>query len=79
MFLVLEWPPQSADVNPIENSWSLLDAKIPLGKRYNETVFLNDLQLKFQQTDPNYLQKLVESRPRQLETVIRSRNYNTKY
>ena len=24
-------------------------------KRYNKTVFLNDLQLKFQETDPNYL------------------------
>ena len=45
----------------------------------NKTVFLNDLQLKFQQTDPNYLQKLVESMPRRLETVIRSRGYNTKY
>ena len=76
---VLEWPPQSADLNPIENLWSLLDAEIPLGKRYNKTVFLNDLQLKFQQTDPNYLQKLVESMPRRLETVIRSRGYNTKY
>ena len=40
---VLEWPPQSADLNPIENLWSLLDGEIPLGKRYNKTVFLNDL------------------------------------
>ena len=60
----LEWSPQCADLNPIENLWSLLDAEISLGKRYNKTVFLNDLQLKFQQTDPNYLQKLVESMPR---------------
>ena len=58
---LLEWPPQSADLNPIENLWSLLDAEIPLGKRYNKTVFLNDLQLKFQQTDTNYLRKLVTS------------------
>ena len=76
---VLEWPPQSADLNPIEKFWSLLDAEISLGKRYNKTVFLNDLQLKFQQTDPNYLEKLVESMPRRLEAVIRSRGYNTKY
>ena len=68
--IVLEWPPQSADLNPIENVWSLLDTEIPLGKRYNKTVFLNDLQLKFQQTNPNYLQKLVESMPRRLEPVI---------
>ena len=77
---VLEWhPPQSADLNPIENLWSLLDAEIPLEKYYNKTVFWNELQLKFQQTDRNYLQKFVESMPRRLEAVIRSRSYNTKY
>ena len=76
---VLEWPPQSADFNPIKNLWSLLDAEIPLGKRYNKTVFLNNLKLKFQQTDPNYLQKLVESMLRRLEAVIRLRGYNIKY
>ena len=63
---VLDWLRQSAD-NPIENLRSLLDTEIPLKKRYNKTVFLNDLQLKFQQTDPNYLQKLMESIPRRLE------------
>ena len=75
---VLEWPLQSADLNSIENL-CLLDAEIPLGKRYNKTVFLDDLRLKFQQTDPNYFQKLVESMPRRLEAVIRSRGYNTTY
>ncbi|CAK9818979.1 Transposable element Tcb1 transposase [Anthophora quadrimaculata] len=36
---VLEWLPQSTDLNPIENLWSLLDTEIPLEKRHNKTVF----------------------------------------
>lgn len=76
---VLEWPPQSPDLNPIENLWSLLDAGIPLEKRHNKEEFLNELQLKFKRIDKNYLEKLVESVPRRLQAVIKAKGYNTKY
>lgn len=58
---VLECPSHNPDINPIENLWSILDAEIPLEKRINKRIFLEEL--KIQQIDKNYLEKLVESTP----------------
>jgi len=36
---LLEWPPQSPDLNPIENLWCVLDSKVSLNKRENKIDF----------------------------------------
>lgn len=40
---VLEWPPQSADLNPIENLWAALDSKVPPSGRTNRQTFSESL------------------------------------
>ncbi len=76
---VLEWPPQSPDLNPIENLWCHLDEKIPLDRRHKREEFLPALQAEFDLIDEAYLHQLVESIPRRLQAVIEARGYNTKY
>lgn len=43
---LLEWPPQSQDLNPIEHLWSILDKRIPLDGRRNIRSFWESLQFE---------------------------------
>lgn len=76
---LLDWPPQSADLNPIENLWGMLDSKVPPSGRTNQNVFFENLQTAWNELSPNLLQKLVESMPRRLQAVLNARGGNTKY
>ena len=78
--VVLEWPGNSPDLNPIENLWHL--AKMKLEKADTSSVprliqaikrmWLLDLS-------PDYCRKLVESMPRRLANVIAAKGNMTKY
>ena len=46
---LLEWPAQSPEWNP--NLWSVLDSKVPLGKRKNKNDCFKNLQLAFGNID----------------------------
>lgn len=76
---VLEWPPQSADLNPIENLWSALDSQVPPSGRKNRDAFFESLQTAWHDLEPDLLKKLVESMNRRLSAVIKARGGNTKY
>lgn len=76
---VLEWPPQSADLNPIENLWACLDSKVPPSGRTSRDIFFTSLQAAWDGLAPDFLQKLVESMNQRLYAVIKARGGNTKY
>lgn len=76
---LLEWPAQSADLNPNENLWSRLDSKVLPSGRKNADIFYQNLQNAWNELSPNYLQKLVESMPRRLQAVIKAKAENSKY
>ena len=76
---VLEWPPQSPDLNPIENLWSILDAKLDKSNVTNKYRLFEALQMAWESIDQSYLQNLVESMPRRLGAVIRANGGHTKY
>ena len=67
---LLEWPPQSLNLNPIENLWSLLHAKVPLDKRNNKIDFFKSLQSAIQNISKDYIENLINSIPRRLGAVI---------
>lgn len=76
---VLEWPAQSADLNPIENLWSELDSKVAPSGRTNAENFYESLKNAWNHLSLEYLQELVESMPRRLQAVIKAKGGNTKY
>lgn len=50
-FFKTEWNGLQKDIDLIENSWSILDAEIPLEKRTIKQIFLKELKI---QIDKNY-------------------------
>lgn len=76
---VLDWPAQSPDLNPIENLWSILDAKINKTGVTNKDNYFTALKKTWEELDDHYLQNLVESMPRRLQAVIKAKGGHTKY
>ena len=78
---LMEWPPQSPDLNPIENLWSILDNKIRKRKKQpsnTDELFLIP-QDEWQNLDATLLQNLVNSMPKRCQALINSRGYWIDY
>lgn len=77
----LPWPPQSPDLNVIENVWKVLKARVQ--RRVNEIRTANNLKQVVLDTWSRlpllYIRSLYQSLPRRIRTVLRSRGHITKY
>ena len=75
-----DWPPQSPDMNPIENAWSML--KYEVGKyKYDNLVDLQGaiMQTWFHQLPKQYFEKLALSMHNRLQKSIKQRGGPTSY
>lgn len=76
----LQWPPQSPDINPIENVWGML-------KHHLKNVITRSKAEKLQVLDTEWkriiatdvVKNLVESVPRRLQAIIRANGNHTQY
>lgn len=76
----LEWgPPQSPDLNPIENLWAILDNRINKSGVTNKNSYFEALQLAWENLDPQHLKNLIESIPRRLQKVIEAKGNHINY
>ncbi|KMQ90442.1 sodium-coupled monocarboxylate transporter 1 [Lasius niger] len=76
---LLDWPPQSPDLNPIEILWSILDRNVDKTGVTNKNNYFDALQRAWENLDLNNLHNLVESMPRRLAAVIKAKGGHTKY
>ena len=86
---VMECPPYSPDLNPIEQVWKRLKehlqkkhpnlAKMPGGPEKVKKKLVELLPEAWEAVESSFLLKLVESMPRRVEAVIAARGWYTKY
>jgi transposase len=78
---ILPWPPQSSDLNIIENVWRTL--KIHLKRRVNDIKTKQDLKDAVQdiwyKLPLHYIQSLFQSIPTRLRAVMWGKGQITKY
>ncbi|GFU06779.1 transposable element Tcb1 transposase [Trichonephila clavipes] len=75
----LNTPPQSPDLNVIENLWSHLERSVQRHQITSKEQLKSVLQEEWLNIASETTRHLVESMPRQLEAVISAKGYATKY
>ena len=77
---ILDWPGNSADLNPIENVWTILKNKVFERQPTNAKMLEQAIkEMWVRDISPAYCRNLVESMPRRLEAVIKAKGGPTKY
>ena len=78
---VLEWPPQSPDLNPIEHLWSYLKRR--LAEYDSEPKGIIELwervDTEWNKIPPQICSSLIESMPKRIKAVLKSKGGYTKY
>ncbi|GFV85938.1 transposable element Tcb1 transposase [Trichonephila clavipes] len=75
----LNTPPQSSDLNVIENLGSHLERAVQKHRITNKEQLKSVLQEEWLNIAPETTRHLVEPMPRRLEAVISAKGYATKY
>ena len=66
-----EWPGNSPHLNPIENLWSILKARLDeMGQVSTVELLIQNLKLEWQSIEPSILLYLVEGMPNRMKLVI---------
>lgn len=76
---MLDWPPQSPDINPIENLWQIVEQKIVRDNVRTKDQLFDQIKKAWSEVSPDVIRNLIESMPRRLRAVIENKGFATKY
>jgi hypothetical protein len=78
---VIDWVPQSPDLNPIEWLWGYLEKQVRLRPEIPTTLAALErlLEEEWYKLPPGVLGAMVDSMPRRVEAVIQANGHSTRY
>ncbi len=76
---LLEFPPYSPDLNPIENLWNDLARRVEARPASTLEELQDVIADEWERTSPAYLRKLARSMPKRCQAVIDAKGDHTKY
>ena len=76
---IMGWPAQSPDLNPIENLWEIIDNKIERTNVKTSEELFEQINKAWREIDMRIVDSLIESMPRRMKAVIKSKGGPTKY
>lgn len=78
---LLDWPPQSPDLNPIEHLWNHIKKELAKYPRQPKGVWeiWDRVSEVWENIEAEVCQNLIESMPRRVEAVIKAKGGHTKY
>lgn len=78
---LLDWPPQSPDLNPVEHLWNHIKQELCKYPTHAKGVWeiWERVEEVWNQIPPEVCQNLIESEPRRLQAVIKAKGGHTKY
>lgn len=77
---VLDWPGNSADLNPIENCWNYMKDRLASVDTSSVPRLIHEIKkLWCFDMETDYFEKLADSMPKRLEMVIKMKGQMTKY
>ena len=77
--VVMKWPPKSPDLNPIENLWDTVEAKVRQDTATSRNELWGKILVAWNSIDNNIIETLIYSMPRRIEAVIKAKGGHTKY
>ncbi len=80
-FSVLEWPPQSPDLNPIEHLWNEVDRHLRLFgtlSTYKDDLW-EKIQVVWQNIEVEYVQKLIRTMPTRVVDLLAAKGGYTRW
>jgi transposase len=76
---VMWWPPQSPDLNIIENAWSYLKQQLEKHRIKTMEELWTAVQEEWVAMSNDFIMSLVSSMPRRISAVIKNRGGHTRY
>ncbi|KAJ7324760.1 hypothetical protein JRQ81_017780 [Phrynocephalus forsythii] len=77
--IVLDWPANSPDLNPLENLWGIAKRKMRDMRQNNAMELKAAIEAFWSSITPHQCHRLIASMPCHIEAVINAKGAQTKY